>query len=244
MALADLIIASESGGNPYARNKRSSAGGLGQFIDSTWLDVLSRHRPDLVTGKSRDELLALKFDPALSREMTDAYASDNAGMLQSAGFPATPGTAKLSHFAGPQGAINILSADPNAPVGAILGQAAMKANPFLAGKTAGDLIAWADKSMGGQAMPPAQQALPTSLAPPGVATQAQPFAASMMQDEPLSKQEESQRAAGLESLMKMLNEQSTPEVSGPADMLSMARRPKVDLSKLKMRTAMRASKLI
>lgn len=35
MALEDQIIGAESGGNPTAKNPRSSATGAGQFIDST-----------------------------------------------------------------------------------------------------------------------------------------------------------------------------------------------------------------
>ena len=116
MSLTDLIIGNESGGNPLAQNPNSSAGGLGQFIDSTWLDTLQRHRPDLVQGKSPQELLALKTDPALSREMTDAYASDNQAILTKNGLPPTPGNTYLAHFAGPQGALSILTAAPNAPV--------------------------------------------------------------------------------------------------------------------------------
>lgn len=161
MSLVNRIISVESGGNPYARNPNSSASGLGQFIDSTWLEMLSKNRPDLVQGRSREELLALKFDPQLSREMTDSYAAQNASVLQGAGFQATPGTQYLAHFAGPKGAIGVLSADPSTPIGAVLGKAAMAANPFLKGMTAGDLISWADKKIGGNASPP----IPPAQAP-------------------------------------------------------------------------------
>ncbi len=140
----DDIIARESGGNPNAQNSRSSAGGLGQFIDSTWLDMLSRHRPDIAAGKSPQELLALKFDPQLSREMTEAYSADNGALLAKGGFAVTPGTTYLAHFAGPQGAIKVLGADPATPVAQLLGSAAVAANPHIRNFTAGDLKAWAD----------------------------------------------------------------------------------------------------
>lgn len=174
MGLIDQIISVESGGK-NAANPNSSAAGPGQFINSTWLDMLAKHRPDL-TG-SRDELLALKSDPALSREMTAAYAGDNAGILSKSGLPVTPGTQYLAHFAGPQGAVGILNADPSTPAGTILGAGVVKANPFLAKMSAGDLAAWADRKMGGAApmsmagpqAAPAAPTAPMSLAAPALA---------------------------------------------------------------------------
>lgn len=151
MGLVDQIISVESGGDPNAKNSRSSAAGPGQFIDATWLDMLAKHRPD-ITGSPGD-LLALKSDPALSREMTAAYAADNGGTLQRAGLPVTPGTQYLAHFAGPTGAVGLLNADPATPAAAVLGQGFAKANPTLAGYSAGQLAAWADRKMGGGSAP-------------------------------------------------------------------------------------------
>lgn len=176
MALIDSIIGAESGGNPNAKNPNSSATGLGQFIASTWLDTLSRERPDLVAGKSRDEILALRNDPDLSRQMTEAYAAQNGKILSNSGFEANPGNTYLAHFAGPQGAVKVLSADPGAPVEAILGPQAVAANPFLKGMTAADLQAWASRKMGGAAQPPVQRATQASpVAPANVSPQATPI---------------------------------------------------------------------
>lgn len=182
MALADSIIGVESGGNPNATNPNSSASGLGQFIDSTWLSTIKAARPDLADGKSDAELLALKTDPQLSREMTEAYANQNQAILSKAGVPVTPGTTYLAHFAGPGGAVKVLQADPNMPVGDVLGAPAVKANPFLAGMTAKDLQAWADRKMGSapaqaapqpQAAPVSPAAAPS--APLNIAPQQQPI---------------------------------------------------------------------
>lgn len=150
MSFIDQIIGAESGGKVTAKNPRSSALGPGQFIDSTWLNTVARHRPDIAQGRSRADLLALRTDPALSRDMTAALASDNQGILAKAGLPVTSGTTYLAHFAGPKGAVDILSAAPNRPVIDILGPAAVKANPFLQKMTAGELAVWADEKMGGQ----------------------------------------------------------------------------------------------
>lgn len=175
MGLVDSIIGVESGGNPNAQNPNSSAGGLGQFIDSTWLAMLKQERPDLVEGRSPQELLALKSDPALSRQMTEAYANQNGKILSGAGYEANPANTYLAHFAGPQGAVKVLSADPGAPIESILGPQAVAANSFLRGMSAGDLQAWASRKMGGAPQQPAQrtaqaspvtpQAAPLSLAP-------------------------------------------------------------------------------
>lgn len=165
----DRILSVESGGDAYARNPRSTATGAGQFIEGTWLDMISRHRPDLITGMSRDQILQLRTDPNLSREMTEAYSNENKGLLGKAGVPVTDGTAYLAHFAGPQGAIKVLQADPTAKAGDILGPAVVKANPFLANMTAGDLAAWADKKMGGSTQPPAAMPKPQTPAQPAMA---------------------------------------------------------------------------
>lgn len=173
MGLIDSIISAESGGNPNAVNPRSSATGAGQFLSATWLDTLKTARPDLAQGKTDEELLALRTDPQLSRQMTEAYAARNGETLAKAGHPVTPGTTYLAHFAGPQGAVSVLNADPSAPVASVMGAAAVKANPFLQGMTVGDLRAWADRKMGGgQPAPQAAPApanvpsAPLNLAPP------------------------------------------------------------------------------
>lgn len=165
MGLIDSIIGVESGGNPNATNPRSSASGLGQFIDSTWLATIKQAKPELAQGKSDAELLALKTDPQLSREMTEAYANQNQAILTKAGVPVTPGTTYLAHFAGPGGAVKVLQADPNAMAGDVLGAAVVKANPFLAKMTARDLQAWADRKMGGNSpQPQPAQAAPSAPA--------------------------------------------------------------------------------
>lgn len=156
--VVDRITGVESGGNPNARNPRSSAMGLGQFIGSTWLNTIKTTRPDLAAGKSDAELLAMRSDPQLSRDMTAAYAAQNGKVLSDAGFQPTPGNTYLAHFAGPQGATAILGAAPNTPVAQILGAKVMQANPFLRGMTASQLTAWADRKMAGAEMSPGMTA--------------------------------------------------------------------------------------
>lgn len=162
-ALTQAIIGAESGGRANARNPRSSAEGAGQFIDSTWLAMIEKHRPDIARGKSREQILQLKFDPALSAEMTQRYAEDNAEYLAARGIEPTEGALSLAHFAGPSGAA-ALYADPGKSAIATLGEAAARANPFLKGKTGADVIAWADRRIANRPSQAAQATAQNAVA--------------------------------------------------------------------------------
>jgi hypothetical protein len=236
MGLVDSIIGVESGGNPNATNPNSSASGLGQFIDSTWLSTIKQARPDLAQGKSDSELLALKTDPDLSRQMTEAYANQNQAILSKAGVPVTPGSTYLAHFAGPGGAVKVLQADPNAPVETILGEAAVKANPFLRGMTASGLQAWADRKMGGSSPQPTPAPAPAASAPsapqspqPGPPLQIAPQAPPVFPQAP--QQAPQQQAAAQPAAFEQI-----PQMQAPPIFYAPRRSP--DISRL--RTAFKA----
>jgi hypothetical protein len=155
--VVDRIIGVESDGDPTAKNKRSSATGLGQFLDETWLDMIRAHRPDLANGRSQAEVLELRRDAKIAREITARFTERNAGMLRKRGLPVTPGTLYLAHFAGGAGAVAILSAMENADAALVMATAdatgrtkrekIVKANPFLERFTVADLRNWADRKM-------------------------------------------------------------------------------------------------
>jgi hypothetical protein len=229
MALSDSIISVESGGDPNATNPNSSASGPGQFLDSTWLATIKAHRPDLAQGQSDADLLALKTDPVIAKQMVDAYASDNQGILAKNGLPVTPGTTYLAHFAGPQGAVKVLQADPNAPVGDILGPAVVKANPFLKGMTAQGLQAWAAKKMGASVPQPGAQSPPASPPAPTNGPPAQPIAP---QQAPIFAQAAPQSAPAPQSVPMVDQAQAAPIYFAP-------RKP-IDLSGLQQALAQRA----
>jgi len=154
-AVVEQIINVESSGDPNARNKRSSAMGLGQFVDETWLILIRAHRPDLAKGRSEGETLELRRDPIVAREITSRFTERNANILRKRGLRVTPGTLYLAHFAA--GAIAILSALEEADAASIMASAdatgrtkrekLVKANPFLEGFTVADLKSWADRKM-------------------------------------------------------------------------------------------------
>ncbi len=147
-SLVDRIVGVESGGNATAKNPKSSATGAGQFIESTWLRMMKRHRPELMRGKSKAEVLALRNDPDLSREMVARLAEENSAHLRRNGVEPTDGRLYLAHFLGPDGAVSVLRAEPNTPLADVLGKGVLNANPFLKGKQAAWIVSWADGKMG------------------------------------------------------------------------------------------------
>jgi hypothetical protein len=156
-AMVERIIGVESNGDPNAKSRRSSATGLGQFLNETWLDMIRAHRPDLGKGRNQDEILELRRDPKVAREITARFTERNARMLRKRGLPVTPGTLYLAHFAGGAGAVAILSALENADAAFVMASAdstgrtkrekIIQANPFLERFTVADLRSWADRKM-------------------------------------------------------------------------------------------------
>jgi hypothetical protein len=156
-ALVERIIAVESGGDPNAREKRSSATGAAQFLDDTWLEAVRKHRRDLMQGRSDKEILELRRDICLAREMVARLVEQNATMLKKRGLPITPGSLYLAHFAGPAGAVALLTAAESADAASLMAAAdatgrtsrekLVNANPFLKALTVGDLKSWADRKM-------------------------------------------------------------------------------------------------
>lgn len=107
----------ESGFNPDARARTSSATGLFQFIDSTWLNTVSRHgaRHGL-NPASRDEALSLRRDPLAASLMAASHMADNARHLQAQlGRPADTVDLYLAHFLGAGGAVRFLERLSSAP---------------------------------------------------------------------------------------------------------------------------------
>jgi hypothetical protein len=125
----------ESGFNPAARAGTSSASGLFQFVDSTWLQTLARHGATHgISAGSRSEALALRDDPYVASLMAAEHMADNKALLERGlGRPVATADLYLAHFLGAGGAMKFLGAldsDPGAP-GAALLPAAARANPGI-----------------------------------------------------------------------------------------------------------------
>lgn len=127
--------ATESGFDPTAQARTSSARGLFQFIDSTWLATVRDHgakhglaaeaaaigngpsgAPTVPDPTTRDRILALRDDPRLNAAMAAELAADNQAVLeQRTGRPVGETELYLAHFLGAGSAARFLNAMQEAP---------------------------------------------------------------------------------------------------------------------------------
>ncbi len=143
----------ESSLDPAARARTSSAGGLFQFIESTWIDTVDRHGEALGVGTgsdaSRSQIMAMRFDPRAASLMAGALANDNKAALAGV-LGRQPDSAELymAHFLGAGGAskfLRQLQINPAISAAAILpGPAAANRNIFYepggAARTVGEVM--------------------------------------------------------------------------------------------------------
>jgi hypothetical protein len=120
----------ESNLNPNAKAKTSSATGLFQFIDQTWLGTMKQSGAALGYGKyadaisrtpqgryvvndpaMREAIFALRKDPTANAVMAGAFANSNAKVLtERLGRKPTDGELYIAHFLGASGAARFISA--------------------------------------------------------------------------------------------------------------------------------------
>jgi hypothetical protein len=143
----------ESGFNPTASVSTSSAKGLFQFIDQTWLATVKQAGPQLGYGRyanaieqtaggtytvsdpaMRREILALRDDPVANAAMAGAFTQQNAALLKERiGRDASEGELYIAHFMGAGGGaqlINLAEQNPGATAATAFPGAA-KANPSI-----------------------------------------------------------------------------------------------------------------
>lgn len=142
----------ESGLNATAKATTSSATGLFQFTDDTWLRMVNRYGEkyglskeataiSITDGKvnvsseaTKAEILALRNDPVASSRMAGELANENAAYLKR-GIGREPTSKELyvAHFMGPKGAVDLINAAQNetARKAADLFPSAARANPAI-----------------------------------------------------------------------------------------------------------------
>jgi soluble lytic murein transglycosylase-like protein len=123
----------ESAFNPTAKAKTSSASGLFQFIESTWMNMVDKFGDKYGIDKtaSKSEILNLRNDPEIASKMAAEFAGDNKSFLQN-NWGGDIGATELyfAHFMGAGGAASFLKARDENPAqqAAVLFPKAAKAN--------------------------------------------------------------------------------------------------------------------
>ncbi len=126
----------ESGFDPSAKAPSSSAAGLFQFIEQTWLSTIKRHGAahgyaryaDLISegndgrlhvpggDEARRAVMDLRYDPHCAALMAGELASDSAAYLRGrTGREPTGGELYAAHFLGPQGSARLIEAAQTTP---------------------------------------------------------------------------------------------------------------------------------
>lgn len=119
----------ESSFNANAKAPTSSASGLFQFIEQTWLEMVARHggkhglgqaasaieqrngRAFVADPAERRAILNLRFDPELAARMAGELARENgAALAQRLGRAPSGGEIYAAHVLGPAGAARLISA--------------------------------------------------------------------------------------------------------------------------------------
>jgi len=153
----DYLLATaqiESNFNPAAQAATSSAQGLYQFIDQTWLGTMKgagasiglakfaaaiERMPDghfeVPNPAARKAIMSLRSDPSVSALMAGAYARGNSQQLTSGlGRAPSGGELYIAHFLGADGAaklINAASSQPSARAADVFPQAAAANRPIF-----------------------------------------------------------------------------------------------------------------
>lgn len=134
---ADFLVRTarrESAMNPSAKARTSSAAGLFQFVEQTWLGTVKAHGAkhgygqyaDLiyrggdgrwrVEGSARNVVLDLRFDPQAASTMAAELTASNAAYLRGrSGREPGAGDLYAAHFLGPAGAAQLMDAMERRP---------------------------------------------------------------------------------------------------------------------------------
>jgi hypothetical protein len=143
----------ESNLNPAAKAPNSSASGLFQFTDQTWLETLKAAGPALGYGAfadsivqtpsgqytvadpaQRDAIMRLRNDPVAASAMAGALTRHNSALLtERLGRVPSEGELYAAHFLGPGGAAQLIAMNAAAPQtkAAAAFPAAARANPTI-----------------------------------------------------------------------------------------------------------------
>lgn len=167
----DYLLATstrESDNQPAAAAQTSTAKGLFQFVDQTWLGLVKREGPSVGLGSlsekivsdgkggwtvadltEKTRILSLKTDPLVASVMAGRFTQENARQLKEGlGRPATDGELYAAHVLGASGAMKLMrlaKSEPNATAATLFPRAAAANSELFYGprgtpRTAAELL--------------------------------------------------------------------------------------------------------
>lgn len=117
--LLATVLGVESSFDPNAKNGTSSAGGLSQFISSTWNEMVSKYGAKFGIPSN-----ASVYDPKANALLGAQYIKDNAKAVSSVKSDPSGADVYLAHLLGPAGAAKLLKASPETLAANLLPEAA------------------------------------------------------------------------------------------------------------------------
>jgi len=169
------VAARESGFDPAAQAKTSSAAGLFQFIEDTWLGAVKKYGPrhglaaeaaaiapapgggyEVADPARRTAILGKRLDPEKAAALAGELTRENRAALEKKlGRPARAPELYAAHFLGASGAAKLLAAPKETAAAGLLPAAAKANRPvFYDGaraRTVGEVMASFDKTIGAAA---------------------------------------------------------------------------------------------
>ncbi|VAW01146.1 Flagellar protein FlgJ [peptidoglycan hydrolase] [hydrothermal vent metagenome] len=191
--------ARESGMQASAKAKTSSAAGLFQFVEQTWLGMVSRYgakhglanesvqiqqssngRFNITDTASRNRILGLRYDPVASAAMAAELTAENRNSLQ-AKLGREPSETELyvAHFMGAGKAADLVLAAETTPqksaAGLFAKEAAANKNIFYKPSGSAKTVKEVLSELGRLHQKPAKITEPSGPLPTGKTTQVEPF---------------------------------------------------------------------
>ena len=196
----------ESSLKTNAQSSTSSAGGLFQFVDQTWLGLVKNHGAKYGLGSlaqainatsdgryhtsndaDRSAILSLKKDPQISALMAGEYARSSQGAMEAnLGRQVCGGELYAAHFLGADGACKLIrgsQATPNANAAQLFPDAASANRDVFyhadgSAKSLREVYDWAMRQPGGQVQVASSGSTATATTAPTAAAKATTIAAN------------------------------------------------------------------
>jgi hypothetical protein len=151
-AYHDKLVSAESDEDPSAVNPdpRSTATGLYQFVEKTWIDVGNKYFPEMMKDKTRNQQLEMRKDPEVSFKFFGVLTDETRRHLEGKGVPINNDTMYMAHFGGPDLAVRVFNASDTEPFSSYMSLRDIEINGFPKDMTVGSFKQWIKETIEGK----------------------------------------------------------------------------------------------